>query len=340
MIVGYVLDHALGAGFAALVLRYSQAKKHQKSLYRSRRLLDRFFDCAAFLCFSIQVAAIVVLIKEEAGISTANMGDGSVRITEAVSLLTLLPLLYAVVLLSVPEDSTASAVRENSVSEKGTVATTTATEEQSRRFGILILCWLMAFFPFYCKMNNAFAPSKISDSPGSAISNAQFELIQNVCLDDVSRITPAEDRLMSALAILSYIPTSVLILGTIIFKGLEKHHAHTRLYLKLASWVELLQEREWSWVMPSLLTFIPLLAGGLIWTVMRVKQFQSQLSHDVGADDSDGEWTFGQVVAVTVFAPVLLDGCLVLKKLLETRWERRYTEVSEQCVHEEVKSDA
>lgn len=78
--------------------------QHEKALPVLRRCLEAYHDCTAFLTFSIQIAAIVVLVQVDFGISTESMGDATVRIAQAVSALTLLPLAYAIVLLDHSRD--------------------------------------------------------------------------------------------------------------------------------------------------------------------------------------------------------------------------------------------
>lgn len=48
-----------------------------------------------------------------------------------------------------------------------------------------------------------------------------------------------------------------------------------------------------------------MLSVGLIWTFFRLQKSQSQLAQNAGTQDADAAWSFGQLVAVTVFAPVL-----------------------------------
>lgn len=319
MIVGYVMEHALGFILAGSVAT-SSAWKREELCKLFSNLLNRFHDSAAFLCFSIQTAAIVVLIKVDAGISTAGMGDGSVRITEAVSVLTLLPLVYAVVL------SKMAPARQPEIEEIQPARASRAVDtdiEETKQFGVMVICWLMAFYPFYSKMNSVFGPSEISDAPGSAISTSQFNKISEVCFDGVDPITPAEDHLMTALAILSYIPLTFFVLGKVVQLALRKHHQQSKFYQKMSSWFG---ELPWlCWILFAFLGTIPLLGSGLIWTVLRVQQFQSQLAGRVGAGDGDHQWTFGQVVAVTVFASVFVDAWFLGRSFWITRREKETT---------------
>lgn len=299
MIVSYALEHGFGLLFALFVL-VSRQLQSQMAFHRGcSRLLGVFHDCAAFLCLSIQIAAMVVLIKEATGISTSGMGDGSVRVTEAISVLTLLPLVYAPVLLPWIPFS-----KENHLEIQSTPID---KRQQDKRFALLLVCWLLAFYPFYSKLNNVFGPSKISDSAGSDISVEQFGVVQEICFEGVTPISHSEDLFMSALSILAYIPLSLLIIGRILFLGIQKHHDESKFYLRLRSLGQGLAGRWIKSITLGCLGLTPLLACGLLWTIIRVVQFQNELGKAVGSSDADQQWTFGQVVAVLLFTPVLVE---------------------------------
>jgi len=299
MLVAYVLEHILGL---TVVLAYfiSVSLQHKKSSYISRRCLEVFHDCATFLTFSIQIAAIVVLVKVDFGLGTENMGDATVRITQAVSVLTLLPLPYATVLLhssSKAEDQCEEYAAEHMSSHR-------RSRETAKRFGLFVLCWLLSLYPFYSKMNSVFGPSKI----GTVISHDQFAAVEKMCYKDVRVVSNAEDRFMTAVAIISFIPLSLLACGRIIMLGLRKHHKQSEIYIRMAVVLQGNKSaRRFQQGLVFSLGVIPLLACGLLWTVVRVQSFQKQMTAAAGNSFADGQWTFGQVVAVTVFVPVLVE---------------------------------
>lgn len=299
MLVAYVLEHILGL---TIVLAYSISVnlQHKKISYISRRCLEVFHDCAMFLTFSIQIAAIVVLVKVDFGLGTENMGDSTVRITQAVSALTLLPLAYATVLLH--HSSEAQDQSEEYAAEQ--VSSHRRSGETAKRFGLVVLCWLLSLYPFYSKMNSVFGPSKI----GTAISYDQFATVEDICYQDVRVVSNAEDRFMTAVAIISFIPLSLLAFGRIVVLGVRKHHTQSAIYVRMAVVLQgnKLARRFRQGLVLSL-GAIPLLACGLLWTVVRNQSFQKQMTAAAGNDFADGQWTFGQVVAVTVFVPVLVE---------------------------------
>jgi hypothetical protein len=95
MIVGYFLQRVLGLVLALAVIMEAIQRPKSKTHHVADRAFDSFMNCAIFFAFSLEIAAIVVLAEEDFGISTNAMGDATVRITQAVSVLVLLPLLYS-----------------------------------------------------------------------------------------------------------------------------------------------------------------------------------------------------------------------------------------------------
>ena len=301
MIIAYVLEHLIGL---AIVLAYliSVSLQHKGASYISRRCLEVFHDCATFLTFSIQIAAIVVLVRVDFGLGTENMGDATVRITQAVSILTLLPLAYATVLLH--NNSSDAEVGRSEHPDERMSSNRRPNGETSKRFGLFVLCWLLSLYPFYSKMNSVFGPSLIGTT---VISNGQFDDIEEICYRDVRVITRAEDRFMTALAIVAVVPLSLLVCGRIIVLGVRKHHADSQTYARMVVLLEGTGARRFRQSLVLSLGMIPPLACGLLWTVIRDQTFQQHMTAAAGNDFADGQWTFGQVVAVTVFVPVLVE---------------------------------
>lgn len=308
MIAGYFLEQVLGLILAIVVITSSRSKS---SSFRnvSERSLGSFHDCATFFAFSIQIAAIVVLMREDLGISTTAMGDSTVRITQAVSVLVLLPLLYTLIALSkhdehAGQDST-SAEKAEEIGESSREAS------QQQRFVLLVLCWLLAFYPFFSKMNAVFRswPSGIIPQTGPN----SFGVIEDMCTKRVAKLSVAESGLMTAFEILSYVPLSVIILGRVFWLGLEKHHSDSKTFATLLDWRhKYLKNRTAAWMRTGCLAAIPLLACGLLWTVLRTQRFQQQIAAAIcnggtNCGDTDAQWTFGQVVAITIFAPVVVE---------------------------------
>ena len=307
MIAGYFLEQILGLVLAVAWLLAGRYKmSSQKRVLR--RALESFTSCALFFAFSVEIAAIVVLVKEDFGFSTSGMGDATVRITQTVAVLVLLPLLYAqmTAMSALPADQEEKESSHTKPTEATDDESADEPTQSSRSFILLVLCWLMAFYPFYSKMNAEFGPSQIS--PSGAITPSQFAVIEEICTKGVSTITNAEDVLMTAFIMLAYFSFSLFVVGRILWLGLEKHHRDSKLYETLLRWRrKILRNNPSTGMQMVYLAVTPLLACALLWTILRTQRFQEEMASTLKSNDTDAQWTFGQVVAVTVFAPVIVE---------------------------------
>ena len=58
-------------------------------------------------------------------------------------------------------------------------------------------------------------------------------------------------------------------------------------------------------ILVGLLLLVPLALGApLLWGFWRLRGLQGQLARAAGEQDEGGDWSFGQVVAITIFLPV------------------------------------
>lgn len=166
-------------------------------------------------------------------------------------------------------------------------------------------------------MNSVFGSSKIgaplSQEPAPVISDKQFGVLKAMCFRGVPVISLAQDQLMTTLAIIEFMPVSVLALGRILVLGIRKHHRQSKLCIQLSNVLQGRIQCKFKQALVSSLSIIPFLAFGLLWTIIRVQRFQKQqMVNATGSDFSDGQWTFDQVVAVPVFVPVLVEPCQML----------------------------
>ena len=116
-----------------------------------------FYDCAVFFTFSIQLACIVVLTRLDVGISASGMGDSTAKIAWAVSLLTILPLVYVAF--------NPGLLREPQLDHDSTPKGQKSRKEQSRCL-LFALCWLLYIYPFISRMMEIFGPSGVGAKKG------------------------------------------------------------------------------------------------------------------------------------------------------------------------------
>ena len=261
-----------------------------------------FYDCAIYFAASIQIACVVVLVRKDYGISADGLGGLTVQITWAVALLSLLPLLYPLVMLGI-------FVSEES--EKELEEAETSRSRHEFRFYLFSICWVLFLYTFVSRMIGDFAPSQVGQGAGpggsTIITTEDWATLDVLCFTGVQQLTDNETMVMEAFGTAGSIILSLFILCPFLWTILQSLDP---------SFVKLV-ERKFSvvrknWAIQSLgsraiLVLIPLLTVPEIWGVFRIRNIQEALTDTMGVEYTDNQWTFGQVVAVVIFAPVIVE---------------------------------
>ncbi|KAL2039666.1 hypothetical protein N7G274_007525 [Stereocaulon virgatum] len=309
MIVGYTIENTLG--FCLVLALYLLRRKESHGQRSSNvALLDRylavttlgcstFHDCAVFFTFSIQLACIVVLSRLDFGISANGMGDSTAKITRAISLLTMLPIMY------VPFNP--ELLRERSANARISILKEQKSKyrREQLRFLLFALCLLLFIYPFLSRMMETFGPNMIGGS-NAIISTAEWDVIQAVCIANVPPVTGKEIIVMDVFSVVGSLFVCLLGLAKVVWLAIQRQHVDSRLFRYIRE--RRLNGRSFeSRSSITLFIAIPIIAVSQLWTVFRLRTFQEQVSQTSGNQDTDGQWTFGQIVAVTIFVPVLVE---------------------------------
>lgn len=316
MSVGYVCSTLIGAGLAAVYVLSRRLSRLDESF--ALRLLIAFNDCAIFFTFSIQIASMVVLARVDYNISAAFMGDMTVKITWTVSVLTLLPLVYALLLPEIPrnEDKTPHPESTGNRSISG----------GDRRVLLFSVCWASAVYPFLSRMIESFGDSMIGDGPNDVLSNAEWHTIEAICLAGTDPPSDAKLRLINGTGIMTFLMLSALAISKIVVSGVRRHHVklierYAGPAIRFQSVIRAFKS--------AIVASAPFLSAFLIGSYFELQQFQSRIVYAVGIENSDSQWGFGQVVSVIVFLPVLVEA-------LFGWYEQRKEEFDEQEVADET----
>lgn len=292
MIVGYILANVLGFFFAVAlfleprVLRLVEQKGRRR--FFTERLshvlklgYSRFYDSAIFLSFSIQVASIVMLAQLDFGVSARSMGSSTAKITRAVSLLTLLPLVYVNLLPQLLHGSKRTEQQSNG----------NRIAKEHLRIGQFSLCWLLSMYPFYSKIIDHFGPSLIGDGPHQVISNKSWSIIYTMCTAKVEPISKKELFAMQVLGLAGSLFVCICVLLKVTWLALQRQHGH----LRLVRWIHVHGVIIGQKISIVFLVVLPAFAVGQIWTIFRLRRFQADIAKNTGNVDLDDDWTFGQV---------------------------------------------
>ena len=305
MIAGYIIENALGLILVlSLFLLRRRIPEHQQIssaaplghyIAVATRGCDSFHDCAVFFTFSIQLASIVVLARLDFGISASGMGDSTAKITWAISLLTMLPITYVAFNPSLLRHQSAETPSRSQKSKD---------RKAQLRFLLFALCLLLFIYPFFSRMMETFGPSMIGGS-SNIISTSEWDIIQSMCLANVDPITSKEVVAMDVFSVAGSLFVCSLGLTKVIWLAIKKHHGQSLFVQYFHNWS--FKWRYSTQLALALFVLVPIIAVSQLWTIFRLRRFQEQVSANSGNVDSDTQWTFGQIVAVTIFVPVLVE---------------------------------
>lgn len=309
MIIGYLFENFLGFSLA-LGLEFIRSTPSRDSDPRWRKLkaillraCSVFFDCAIYFAASIQIACVVVLVRKDFGISATGLGGLTVQITWAVALLSLLPLLYPLIMLGI-------FVSKGPEKELEEAETTSSRHEF--RFYLLCACWCIFLYTFISRMIGDFAPSQVGEGAGEGgttiITTDEWDSLTTLCFTGVQTLWDNETRVIEAFGAAGSIILSLFVVCPFLWAFVQSLH------LKVVDRVEgefsiLREKRPMESLGPrAVLVLIPLLTVPEIWGVFRIRNVQQALTDAMGSEYTDNQWTFGQVVAVVIFAPVVVEG--------------------------------
>ena len=308
MIAGYIIENVVGLILASslylLLLRTkSQRKKARPELFDRfisviRRGCSSFYDCAVFFTFSIQLACIVVLARVDFGINATSMGDSTAKITRAVSLVTILPLMSMAFnpdLLHEPQPDLASTPKGQKSKDR----------KEQLRFLLFALCWLLFIYPFLSGTMETFGPNAIGTS---IISTDEWNMIAATCTAGVDAVSNQETLAMDFFSLAGSIFVCLMALTKIIWLALQRHHPDS-FFVQRVRKLRSYDSRQLSRLPMVLFVALLIIAISQLWTIFRLKSFQEQIAHNARNDDTDSQWTFGQIAAVTIFVPVGVECC-------------------------------
>ena len=308
MIVGYTIENVVGLILTSLLYiifvgmnnkpKTTNSKSLERYISAIRRGCSSFYDCAIFFTFSIQLACIVALARVDFGINASGMGDSTAKITGAVSLLTILPPMYVALnpsLLRTPQPDQVGTLNDKR----------SRNRKEQLRFLLFALCWLLFIYPFLSRMMETFGQSGIYKE--TILAN-EWNVIEETCTAGVDAISDQEQLAMNVFSVAGSIFVSLMTLIKIIWLAVQRHHKDSRLVQRVRmAWSQnSTRLRRFSIV---LFVVIPIIAISQLWTIFRLRSFQQQIARNAGNYDSDGQWTFGQIAAVTIFVPVAVECC-------------------------------
>lgn len=277
----------------------------------AERCLMTFFDCAVYFSAALEIASILVLVRKDYSISLLDFGAFEAKMTWAISTACILPLLYPMSMLP------------------GTGS------EHKFRWSMFSVVVLLFFYPFYSQCIHNWEPPQVgTGTPGPqgepGITTEEYQVLYTLCFGNED---PFPDRESSILAV------SELLADCIVFAFAIYHAARYLMTKYRMNHPSLLQHRFIESYYPTagapsyylsrsirnlkehgrrltvrksvcfVVFMLPLtLAILLLRAVLILRGAQSYLAMATNSPYADNDWTFGQIIAVAAFVPVVIDG--------------------------------
>lgn len=291
MIVGYFFESVLGLTFAIGLSGKGSFSTRSPLTWHSDLLAKgckTFFDCAVFFVVSIQIACLIVLARKNSGISANGLGGLTVQITWAVALLCMLPLLYPMLILQYTE-----------------------RKRSNYRFFLFCSCWVLFFYTFVSQMIGYFGPTQVGQGAGpggtTVITTEEMNALTSLCLSEANALTNTEQTILSGFGAAGSIIISLYGLLHLLWFIIQRQSRRQAKWFHGQFQTIPAKYRSSAFLIRSVVVLIPILSIPLFWGLMRLRGIQKALANSTSNAYTDNQWTFGQVVAVMIFAPVFTE---------------------------------
>ena len=236
------------------------------------------------LAFSVQLAAAILIINKSYGTSAVDFGQLIADTTWSAALVTILPMQLAYCIAPPP---------------------TRDEEHKGRDAHDLMLIWvtmtwLLFLIIFVCEMTQHYAAGQVGEGPGAVISDDEAANIFELCFAGVNTSGLLSGTTGEAFEIGGSLYASLLGVGLLwdAWVGI-KHRAW-----RVEFWQAAGRRR-----LAGILAVAATLFWGipLIIAILQHRQVQASLARSLAVGTDDDRWSFGQIVAVVVFLPVLFE---------------------------------
>lgn len=309
-----------------------QSKSGLKSRYAMvvlRAGLESFWSCAIYFAIAVELAAIVMLVYKDFGVSTTDFGSTDTQIALAISVVCMLPLMYPIALLpSGVVDAPQVSHHQGELEADRALRALERTKHRLRAFLFTIL--IVSFiYPFISQCLRNWGSSRIGEGNGPGGETLatwdEWDRVVDMCTGGEAQLS-AHDFM--ALAAFELIGSSVLFAfgicllidaGIRRWRGDNSDQDETRGFMGQLIRMQFSMRRIWKdyLVVRVSCVLAPLaLSCPLLWAIFRLRIIQKQLDTRSGSSYANNTWGFGQVVGIVIFLPVI-------PEVLFTGWTKR-----------------
>lgn len=146
------------------------------------------------------------------------------------------------------------------------------------------------------------------------INTIDWGLIEGACFEHVEVVSLNQEAIMTAFGVASWLFVTIIAIYKVILSAIKDTHEQQWNWLKTHNLTfgdeTIWSTRIWSIVYILVLMFL----AAQFWAFFRLRRFQSDMIEAAGGKFPDGQWTFGQIVAVVVFIPVFVEVLFLWKR--------------------------
>lgn len=255
-------------------------KRKKESVAESyRRVTAAFADSAIALALSVELAAAIMLIRKYYGLGANDFGDVTVQLVWIVATLVMLPIV-TFCWLDFKDDR-----------------------------GELRLCMLsfgliLFLINFCCRMYSTYSSGQVGNlnDTDKVITPEELGQIQYLCYEGHKALSPGGSVVVEVFSI----GGSLWIFCNILSALMDQSMSITSSSKAGHMWQNIIQSlrKEQTCLMIS----VPAVVGWsvpLFWAMMQLRTWQKQFAASLNETSGSDVWTFGQIIAVVVFLPVL-----------------------------------
>ena len=137
-----------------------------------------------------------------------------------------------------------------------------------------------------------------------SISHREWMQITAPCFLGANVISLKESKVMIFFAISGYMYLCSYPITKLVRSRTRRHCPHSCVTKRCHKLIQ--QYVPNNLLMIISLSAIPIFGLSQLWTILRIRIIQRQISLAAGNEYADAKWAFGQIVAITLFTPVLI----------------------------------
>jgi hypothetical protein len=255
--------------------------------------LNTHQNSAVFFALTIQLTTVIFRVRGDYGAVSVGLSGGSLEMGWTVSLLTLVPLLYPLV-IEVKEGSALTRPHLNLL--------------------FILFCTLLHGDIALSRLSSAISPPLT----GIPLSKQEWAFLVDTCYSPSIKISDYELRVSTIVALVeSFVVISLAFYKAITIFIPPKKALGVFLAPLLVSTG--LREKRKKIIRPMLyLGILPLFAVSQVYALMRLRREQFGIAQHVGYEFTVDEWSFGQIASLLIWMPVLVELGYVW---VESRWK-------------------